>query len=143
MKLLFSMVFNLGLFLAPPLYAEGQKCAICNMPLEKHAKNDISALSRDPTKPAMHLCSLPCLKKLLNHDPSYQTIEVADFNHPDRRIPGDKAFFLIKSEKIKSDITGPVMGPYFGAFASREDAETAKKKYSEGLVVEGISNAIK
>ncbi len=128
-------------FFSISLFAEELKCAVCGMPLSEHAKNHIILKGTD--KIPMHVCSLSCVKKTLKHDSNYGEIEVPDFNHPEKMLSGDSAFFLIKSEKIRSDLGDKVMGPYFGSFSSHADADAAQKKYGDGSVVHGIQNAIK
>ena len=94
-------------------------------------------------KTPRHVCSLSCTKKTLKHDSSYNEIEVPDFNHPEKNLPGESAFFLIKSERIRNDLGDKVMGPYFGAFSTQVEADAAQKKYGDGTVVKGMQDAIK
>ena len=139
--------FNIFLILlslqisAISVFAAELKCAVCGMPISDHAKNHILMNGND--KAPMHVCSLSCVKKTLKHDSNYTKVEVADFNDPEKMISADAAFFLIKSENIKSDLGDKVMGPYFGAFSSQAEATAAQKKYGDGSVIQGIQNAIK
>ena len=77
------------------------------------------------------------------YDSSYSQVQVIDFNHPDKIIQGDKAYFLIQSSKIRPDMGENVMAPYAGAFGSKEEADAAQKKYGDGVVVKGADNAFK
>ncbi|HAZ14661.1 MAG: hypothetical protein A2X86_06235 [Bdellovibrionales bacterium GWA2_49_15] len=137
-----ALLFGCVLFTCSALGA-GMTCSVCGMPVAESAKNHLMLQSESATKAPMHVCALSCLKKVVKHDSSYKKIEVADFNHPEKLLPGDKAFFLLKSTKIKSDIGENVMPPYFGAFATEDEAKTAQAKYGEGLIVQGVENAIK
>ena len=127
----------------PAVFAEAMKCAVCGMNLEEHARNHIQLSRKSDSQQRMHVCSLACAKKALKHDAGYDVVEVQDFNHPEKTLSGDSAFFLIKSEKIRSDLGDMVMSPYFGAYASKAEADNAQKKYGDGTVVEGIKNALK
>ncbi|MEK6623322.1 MAG: nitrous oxide reductase accessory protein NosL [Bdellovibrionota bacterium] len=137
-----TLFFGFFLFACSAL-AAGTVCSVCGMPLAEHAKNRIVVQTETASKEPLHMCALSCLKKTIKHDPRYTKIQVADFNHPDKLIAGDKAFFLLKSTKIKTDIGENVMAPYFGAFATEEEAQTAQKKYGEGVVLQGVENALK
>jgi len=136
-----SLAAMFSIFLSIKSFALELKCAVCGMPLEDHSKNHITLKGKD--KATMHVCSLSCTKKAMKHDSGLNEVEVVDFNHAEKTLKGDSAFFLIKSEKIKSDLGDKVMGPYFGAFATQTEADTAQKKYGDGVVVVGIQNAIK
>lgn len=127
----------------PQAVAAGMSCAVCGMDLTEQARNHILLSGKSATKSPLHTCSLACTKKALKNDAGLDVIEVRDFNHPEKTVSGDLAFFLIKSEKIKSDLGDMVMGPYFAAFSTKAEAEAAQKKYGDGTVVLGIKNAIK
>ncbi len=133
----------IGFFLCLSSWAAELKCDVCGMPIHDHGRNHV-VLSGDSSdlKP-MHVCSPACAKKVRKHDAKYSKAEVTDFNHPDKTIPGDKAYFLIQSSKIKSDMGADVMAPFAAAFATKEEAEAAKAKYGDGVVVQGAENAFK
>ncbi|MBI2521874.1 MAG: hypothetical protein HYV97_15770 [Bdellovibrio sp.] len=136
--------FLLGIsVIACSAMAAGRVCSVCGMPLAEHAKNLFVLQTEPAAKEPLHVCAISCLKKAVKHDPRYKKIEVADFNHPEKLLAGDKAFFLLKSTKIKADIGENVMAPYFGAFATEAEALEAQKKYGEGVILQGVENAIK
>ena len=137
---IFLILFCIQAFVISVFAAE-LKCAVCGMPLGEYSKNHIILKAKG--KEPMHVCSLSCAKKMLKHDPSYVEVLVRDFNHPEKTLSGEAAFFLVRSEKIKNDLGDNVMGPYFGSFSSEAEANAAQKKYGEGNVVKGIQNAIK
>lgn len=123
--------------------AQTRNCDVCGMMIAEKAKNHIVLKNEDSNKKSLHVCSFGCLRKGQKYDSKYRKIEVSNFNQPDQFLPADKAFFLIKSEKIKPDLGNFVMPPYFGAFKTQKEAVAAKEKYGDGAVVEGIENAMK
>lgn len=119
------------------------KCQVCNMRIPEGSRHHIVLKHEVSAKEPLHVCSLSCVFKARKHDPKYAKVEVADFAHPEKFIAGEKAFMLIKTGKIKDDLDSMVMPPYFAAFPTRADAEKAKARYGEGIIVEGFENALK
>lgn len=118
------------------------KCQACGMSINDHGRNHIFLRSNSQNK-SLHACSPSCAKKMRKYDSSYSEVQVVDFNHPEKIINGDEAYFLIRSSKIKSDMGENVMAPYAAAFATEEEADAAQKKYGDGVVVKGADNAFK
>lgn len=133
LAVLTTAFFNISL-------AENFKCNICGMDIQESAKNHI-VLATESQEKKLHVCALSCVKKAKKHDHSLKNVKVANFNKPSELLDADQAYFLIGSKKIKSDL-GDVMGPYFGAFKSKEEANQAKEKYGDGQVVKGIQEAM-
>lgn len=124
-------------------WAGEQICQVCNMKIPEGSRHHIILKSEIPAKAPLHVCSISCVLKARKHDPKYVKVEVADFNHPEKFLRGEKAFVLIKTDKIKEDLDSMAMPPYFAAFPTKADAEKAKAKYGEGSIVEGFENALK
>ncbi len=124
-------------------WAADFKCSVCSMKIPEHAKNHILLRNQDPHLSPLHVCSIFCAKKAKKYDPKYSKAEVTDFNHPDKTLSAEKAFFLKKSEKIKADLGELAMSPYWGAFSTKAEAQAAQKKYGDGEVVLGFEEALK
>lgn len=142
----FGVILILGISFSFFVQAADFKCDICGMPINEHGRNHIILRSSSPnndTDKPMHVCSPSCAHKLQKHAVQYCKAEVTDFNHPDKILSGDVAYFLIQSSKIKSDMGANVMAPYAAAFSTKEEAEAAKKRYGDGIVVQGSANAFK
>ncbi len=118
------------------------KCGICSMIISEQSRNHIVLKIEISGKEPLHVCSLSCVHKARKYDPKYTKVEVSDFNHPEKFLPGEKAFFLVQSKKIKADLGAMALAPYFGAFDRREEADSAQKKYGDGIVVQGFENAL-
>lgn len=131
------------LTLAVSAWAAEIHCDICGMTIPERARNHVVLKSAEPNAKVMHLCSLSCVRKARKHDPKLSKAEIADFNRPEAMLPGDKAFFLIQSQKIKADMGEMAMAPYVVGFRTKQEAEAAKAKYGDGIVVEGAENAFK
>lgn len=129
-------------FLASLTNAADLSCGVCGMSIPAGAKNHI-VLKSSQAKTTLHVCSPTCARKAKKHDSTLAEAEVADFNHPGTSLPGSKAFFLIKSDKIKGDMGEMAMAPYAAAFATQEEALAAQKKYGDGKVVQGLEAALK
>lgn len=124
------------------VFASEIKCGICSMKISEQSRNHIILKSEISGKEPLHVCSLSCVHKARKYDAKYTKSEVSDFNHPEKFLPGEKAFFLVQSKKIKTDLGAMAMVPYFGAFDKKEEADSAQKKYGDGIVVQGIENAL-
>lgn len=122
-------------------WAADTRCDICGMAIPDHARNHLILKSTHAKE--FHTCSLSCVRKAKRHDPTLSQAEVVDFNHPEKWLSGEKAFFLIQSEKIKVDLGEMAMPPYIAAFRTQKEAEAARVKYGEGRVVQGLENALK
>ena len=145
MKALKSLVFVLLLLVDfVPLFAGAGElhCGVCGMTLPENAKNHIILKSKGKKEP-LHVCSPSCAHKAKKYDPSLTEADVVDFDHPGKSLDGNKAFFLIKSEKIKTDMGEMAMAPYAAAFGTKEEALAAQKKYGDGKVVQGLKEAFK
>ena len=143
-KKIFWMTLLICLFiLHPPIWTANLNCDVCGMTLSENAKNHIVLKNEAVEKNTLHVCSFTCFLKAKKNAPKYSKVEISDFNNPGKFLDADKAFFLVKSAKIKKDLGELVMPPYFGAFATKQLAETAKAKYGDGIVVRGIDNAAK
>lgn len=118
------------------------KCQVCGMSIKEHGRNHI-LLRNGTQKKSLHVCSASCAKKMRKYDSSYSDVQVTNFNHPEKMLQGDKAYFLIQSSKIKSDMGENVMAPYAAAFSTKEEADAAQKKYGDGVVLKGADNAFK
>lgn len=118
------------------------KCDVCGMQISEHGRNHV-ILKSISGKKSQHVCSPICARKLRKYDADYAKAEVTDFNHTEKMLQGDKAYFLIQSSKIKSDMGENVMAPYAAAFSTKEEADVAQKKYGDGVVVKGADNAFK
>ncbi len=141
---LISGVFIVGILsLSISALAADLHCSICSMKIPQSSKNHLVLKNLDPKKPSLHACSLSCATKARKYDPKYAQIEVSNFNHPDEFLSGEKAFFLMKSEKIQADLGPMAMLPYFGAFSTKAEAEAAQKKYGDGVIVQGFEGALK
>ena len=146
MKPLFSVVgLTLLSNLAMPVSivrAADITCAVCGMNIPEHARHHI-ILKRDGSgKPSLHVCSPSCARKAKKHD-HYSAGEIIDFNHPDKFLSVSQAYFLTKSENIKKGMGDSAMPPYLAAFATKEEAEVAQKRFGDGIVVQGFDNALK
>jgi len=126
------------------VFARGDslKCSACNMTIPDKARNHIILTSEDASKPPLHVCSLSCALKARKYDSKYSKVKVVDFNRPEELISGDRAYFLLKSSKIKGDLGELAMPPYFGAFEKESEVQAAIKKYGDGVVVQGFEKAI-
>lgn len=124
------------------LSASEFKCGVCNMMIHEDAPNHIILRHEDSKKEPLHLCSLPCVLKAEKYDSHYSKFEFVDFDHRDKKVSGDRAFFLKGSKKIKEQLGDMVMPPYFAAFDSQTQAEAAQKKYG-GWVVSGFEKLIR
>lgn len=131
-----------GLF-AVGVHAAETNCDICGMKIPDRAKNLMVLMKNEPGAKPLHVCSLGCARKARKHDSTFIRAEIADFNRPESMLAGDKAYFLIQSAKIQSDMGEMAMAPYVAGFKTRKEAETAKAKYGDGLVVEGLENVLK
>ena len=132
--------FLICLFSSVLAVATNFTCDVCGMTVP----NRTEIVLKDPTPgaKALHVCSLSCFRKARKLK-EYFSADVANFNHPDKLLPADNAYFLIKSEKIKPDLGELAMPPYFGAFATKKDADAAQVRYGYGQVVQGLNEAIK
>ena len=139
----FATVMILFAQLSSYSWAIDTNCSVCGMTISEDSRNHI-LLKKEASEPTpLHICSASCAHKAKKHDPKLTQSQVSDFNHPDRFIPGDQAFFLIKSDKIKADLGPRAMPPYFGAFATKAEADVAQKKYGDGEIVQGFDNVVK
>lgn len=136
-----ALVF--GLFFSPMTQAAELKCDVCGMPIRENGRNLIVLRNNSQNTKSMHSCSPICAHKLQKYSPEYNKVEVRNFNHTGEVLSGDKAYFLIQSAKIKSDMGENVMAPYAAAFNTKEEAEAAQKKYGDGVIVKGAINAFK
>jgi len=123
--------------------AAGFRCDICGMTIPDRARNHVTLTSAESEAKQLHVCSLSCVKKARKHDPKLSKAEIADFHHPETMLSGDRAFFLIQSQKIKADMGEMAMSPYVAGFKTKKEAEAAKAKYGDGVVVQGTENAFK
>ncbi|MGK5086970.1 nitrous oxide reductase accessory protein NosL [Bdellovibrionota bacterium FG-2] len=125
------------------VWASDNHCDVCGMIIPEHAKNHIVLHGSDSSAKGYHICSASCARKIRKNDPKLSKSEVADFNHPDSFLSGNKAFFLIQSQNIKSDMGEMAMPPLIAGFQTKKEAEAARTKYGDGVVVEGFENALK
>lgn len=146
MKKLKILVLSLLLgvfYVNSALLAADVDCDVCGMKIEQKGRNHILLKNEVATQKTLHVCSIPCLQKARKHDSKYTKMEMVDFNNSEKWISGEKAFFLIKSKKIKVALGEMVMPPYIGAFATKKEANTALQKYNDGTLVQGFENALK
>ncbi|MCM2279876.1 MAG: nitrous oxide reductase accessory protein NosL [Oligoflexia bacterium] len=141
-KALLSLVISL-LMLSSVALAAQLHCDVCGMTIPEKARHYIMLKAPAGAPKPLHVCSASCLKKAKKGEPKYTQADFADFNHPEKFVSGDKAFFLIKSSKIKADLGEMAMPPYIGAFSTKAEAEAAKAKYGDGEVVQGLESALK
>src|SRR3989344_6762635 len=80
------------------------RCNACGMDIAEESRNHFLLSFLDTSKPAHHVCSLACLKKIQTYNSNYSKIEISDFNSPKKFLNADEAFFLMKSEKIKKTL---------------------------------------
>jgi hypothetical protein len=123
-------------------WAADFSCDACGMKIAAQARNHVALKMESQETKTMHFCSLSCLKKAQKHLPAGK-VELSDFNHPERLIPAEKAFYLVNSEKIKAEMGDMVMPPYVGVFATRPEADAAQKKLGDGSIVQGLENVLK
>lgn len=139
----FCISITFGIIFSLLAHAADLKCDVCGMPISEHGCNLVTLSSSAAGDKPMHVCSPTCAHKLQKHAPQYSKAEVTDFNHTEKVLTGDKAYFLMQSSKIKSEMGPNVMAPYAAAFATKEEAEAAKAKYGDGVVVQGSDDAFK
>lgn len=132
-----------GMLFCFAAFAKTLTCDVCGMYVAEHARNHVAFHTSSTADKAMHVCSPSCAHKFRKHSPNYSQVEVTNFNHPEKTLDGSKAFFLIQSSKIKADMGENVMAPYAAAFVSQEEADAAKVKYGDGVVVQGSESAFK
>lgn len=139
-------------FVGPPLlagliavavHAAETNCDICGMKIPGRARNHMVLMKSEPGEKSLHVCSLGCARKARKHDPKFTRAEIADFHRPESMLAGDKAYLLIRSEKIKADMGEMAMAPYVAGFRTKKEAEAARAKYGDGVVVEGVENLFK
>ncbi|MEK6704174.1 MAG: hypothetical protein AABZ06_00125 [Bdellovibrionota bacterium] len=123
-------------------FAGDHKCGVCNMKIGEQSKHHVVLSDEAGSKAPLHVCSLSCVNKARKHDSGYSKSQVSDFNNPEKLLPGEDAFFLMKSEKIKQDLDDMAMPPFFGAFKTKAEADAAKKKYGDGVIVKGLGAAL-
>ena len=132
-----TLFFGFFLFACSAL-AAGTVCSVCGMPLAEHAK--IGLVQTETASKNLYIC--PFLsQKTIKHDPRYTKIQVADFNHPDKLIAGDKAFFLLKHKKSRQTLE-KTMAPYFGALPQKKRPDSPKEIWGR-VVIQGVENALK
>ena len=85
-------------FVSPLANASALKCDVCGMPIGLHGRNHIVLLETSGKK-TLHVCSPICARKIRKYDATYSKVEVTDFNHPENKLQGNKAYFLIQSSK--------------------------------------------
>ncbi|MBI3017167.1 MAG: nitrous oxide reductase accessory protein NosL [Deltaproteobacteria bacterium] len=118
------------------------RCNVCSMNISQNSRQHFVVQEESLGKEPFHVCSVICLRKLKQFNSKLSNIEVALFNDPLKFIKSEKAFFLVKSEKIKADAGPMAMPPIAAAFATKKEADTAQKKYGDGTVVLGFENAL-
>ena len=137
------MVVALALVISVSAWAVDTHCDVCGMSIPDHARNHLVLKAADPAAKELHVCSVPCARKARKHDQSLSRIDIADFNHPESFLSGERAFVLIQSRKVKADLGELTMPPYVVGFGTKKEAEAAQAKYGDGTVVEGIEGALK
>ena len=138
-----GMLVALLLAIASAASAAEIHCDICGMTIPDHAKNHLLLKTGAADAKQLHVCSLSCVRKARKHDSTLTQSAIADFNHSDSMLPGEKAFVLIQSQKIRADMGEMAMPPFAAGFRTRREAEAAREKYGDGAVVEGLENAFK
>lgn len=144
LKLFFTSFVTLGILGFGNLsWGADIKCDVCHMTIPQNARHHIILKNDNPAKTPLHICSLSCVLKARKFDSKYSKIDIADFNHPEKFLNGETAFFLIKSSKIKSDLGEMAMPPYLAAFATKEEAKSVHTKYGDGEVTQGFESVLK
>lgn len=139
----FLSILFMTTFFGVSAFGLGIKCNVCGMEIPDHARYQILLKKEGSEKAPFHICSLSCAKKALKYDSKFTQVEVADFNHPDKYLKGDQAFFFVGSQNIKSDLGGIMMPPYLAAFDTQMAAELAAEKYHDGKIVLGFERVLK
>ena len=137
-------MYGLGILLwilCASALASETACDVCSMKISENSRQHFLVQAPALAKKPLHVCSVICLRKI-NTSLKPSTIEVSEFNHPQKFLKADKAFFLVKSEKIKGDAGPLAMPPIVAAFATKKEAESAQKKYGDGHIVLGLENAL-
>lgn len=137
-----SHVFIVVFLCSISAIAQDLHCDICGMKIAANSKNHL-VLQGGAGSKEYHLCSVSCVRKARKYDPKLSEIKIVDFNRPETFIEGKKAFFLIESQKIKTELGEMAMPPFVVGFRSKNEAEVVQAKYGDGWVVEGVENAIK
>ncbi len=118
-------------------------CNVCSMKILENSRQHFLVRDESLGKEPLHICSVTCLHKIKQFNSKISNIEVAQFNEPLKFLKADKAFFLVKSEKIKDDAGSMVMPPIAAAFTTQKEAQAAQKKYGDGTIILGLENALK
>jgi len=140
--LVFSLLLA-ALYLSVSFAAADINCDVCGMKIEQRGRNHMLLKHVQTDKKTLNVCSIPCLLKARKHDSQYTKVEIINFNNPEKFLAGDKAFFLVKSKKIKAALGDMVMPPHVVALSTKKEADAVLKKYPDGTIVQGFENALK
>ena len=124
------------------VFAAETRCNVCSMNISENSRQHFVVREESLGKEPLHVCSVICLRKIKQFNSKISNIETSLFNDPLKFAKSDKAFFLVKSEKVKSDAGPMAMPPIAAAFATKKEADVAQKKYGDGTVVLGLENAL-
>ena len=139
--LVFSLL--LAAFCLNISFAADINCDVCGMKIEQKGRNHMLLKHDEADKKTLNVCSIPCLLKARKHDSQYTKVEMINFNNPEKFLAGDKAFFLVKSKKIKADLGDMVMPPHIVALSTKKETDAVLKKYDDGTIVQGFENVLK
>ncbi len=118
-------------------------CDVCSMKILESSSQHFLIKAASSEKKPLHVCSVTCLHKMKSTNSELGKVEITSFKSPQRGLPAEKAFFLVKSENVKKDVDSMTMPPLIAAFSTKKEAEDAQKKYGDGIVVSGIENVLK
>src|SRR3990167_1144579 len=105
-----SYVFSFTLLMIcfyTTVFAAETACNVCSMKILDNSRQHFLVQETSLGKEPLHVCSVTCLHKLRKFNPNISKIDISNFNDPSKFLKADKAFFLVKSEKVKSD-AGPM-----------------------------------
>jgi len=113
------------------------RCSICGMFVVDKAA--ISFEGQRDGKP-VPFCSFSCAHAFHRKYPESALLAFDYVSHT--ALPVEKAFYVIKSEKLASEFK-LAMAPVVIAFAKESDAKAAKERVKEGEVVAGFAAVAK
>ncbi len=136
-----EFLFSLGMLGVSIAWAKEEKekprCSICGMFVEE---NSPISFKGDRNGQPVLFCSFSCAHAFHKKYPD-ATLTTFDY-HSHQAIPADKAYFLIKSEKLASEYKF-AMAPVVTSFATEQGAKMAKERVKEGEIVAGFSAVAK
>lgn len=117
----------------PLVAATPARCALCQMEVHDGSKTRFEVIDGKTTYP---FCSFRCVRRF-HAEKKFKAAPIFAYDYVSgEKISADKAFYITRSKQLENTLEFG-MPPAVIAFAQKQAGEVYKKKFEDGVFVEG------